>query len=116
MNGTSDPYVKVYLLPDKKKKFETKVHRKTLNPIFNETFNFKGNDFEASYIELIALSDIPYSDVGGKTLVMALYDFDRFSKHDMIGQIHVPMNSIDLGQIYETWRDLEPANDDKEQS
>lgn len=45
---------------------------------------------------------------------MALYDFDRFSKHDMIGQIHVPMNSIDLGQIYETWRDLEPANDDKE--
>ena len=43
MNGTSDPYVKVYLLPDKKKKFETKVHRKTLNPIFNETFNFKGN-------------------------------------------------------------------------
>ena len=42
MNGTSDPYVKVYLLPDKKKKFETKVHRKTLNPVFNETFNFKG--------------------------------------------------------------------------
>ena len=37
----SDPYVKIYLLPDKKKKFETKVHRKTLNPIFNETFNFK---------------------------------------------------------------------------
>jgi len=41
MGGTSDPYVKVYLLPDKKKKFETKVHRKTLNPIFNETFVFK---------------------------------------------------------------------------
>ena len=31
----------------------------------------------------------------------------------MIGQIHVPMNSIDLGQVYEDWRDLEPANDDK---
>ena len=41
MGGTSDPYVKVYLLPDKKKKFETKVHRKTLNPVFKETFNFK---------------------------------------------------------------------------
>jgi len=41
MGGTSDPYVKVYLLPDKKKKFETKVHRKTLNPVFNETFTFK---------------------------------------------------------------------------
>lgn len=41
MGGTSDPYVKVYLLPDKKKKFETKVHRKTLNPCFNEQFIFK---------------------------------------------------------------------------
>lgn len=41
MGGTSDPYVKVYLLPDKKKKFETKVHRKTLNPVFNEQFTFK---------------------------------------------------------------------------
>lgn len=41
MGGTSDPYVKVYLLPDKKKKFETKVHRKTLSPVFNETFVFK---------------------------------------------------------------------------
>lgn len=51
MGGTSDPYVKVFLLPDKKKKFETKVHRKTLNPEFNETFVFKvsaNNIFSAS--------------------------------------------------------------------
>ena len=41
MSGTSDPYVKVYLLPEKKPKFETRVHRKTLNPVFNETFVFK---------------------------------------------------------------------------
>lgn len=39
--GTSDPYVKVFVLPDKKKKFDTKVHKKTLNPVFNETFSFK---------------------------------------------------------------------------
>uniref|UniRef100_A0A8C3IEC9 Synaptotagmin 5 n=1 Tax=Chrysemys picta bellii TaxID=8478 RepID=A0A8C3IEC9_CHRPI len=41
IGGTSDPYVKVFLLPEKKKKHETKVHRKTLNPTFNETFTFK---------------------------------------------------------------------------
>jgi hypothetical protein len=28
-------------MPDKKRKFETKVHRKTLNPFFNENFSFK---------------------------------------------------------------------------
>lgn len=41
MGGTSDPYVKVFLLPDKKKKYETKVQRKNLCPVFNETFFFK---------------------------------------------------------------------------
>lgn len=44
VGGSSDPYVKVFLLPDKKKKFETKVHRKTLEPNFNETFTFKVGD------------------------------------------------------------------------
>ena len=41
MGGTSDPYVKIYLLPDKKRKQETKVHRKTLNPVFNESFKYE---------------------------------------------------------------------------
>lgn len=41
LSGTSDPYVKVYVMPDRKKKHETKVHRKTLNPVFNESFVFK---------------------------------------------------------------------------
>ncbi|KAB0406565.1 hypothetical protein E2I00_010374, partial [Balaenoptera physalus] len=81
----------VFLLPDKKKKYETKVHRKTLNPAFNETFTFK----------------VPYQELGGKTLVMAIYDFDRFSKHDIIGEVKVPMNTVDLGQPIEEWRDLQ---------
>lgn len=38
MTGSSDPYVKIFLLPDRKKKFQTKVHRKNLDPVFNETF------------------------------------------------------------------------------
>ncbi|KAG5874244.1 hypothetical protein JTB14_028121 [Gonioctena quinquepunctata] len=41
MNGSCDPYVKLYLLPDRKKKFQTKVHRKNQNPVFNETFIFR---------------------------------------------------------------------------
>jgi len=74
MGGTSDPYIKVYLMPDKKRKFETKVHRKTLNPFFNETFAFK---------------NVPYSETFDKTLVFAVFDYDRFSKHDQIGEVKV---------------------------
>ncbi|XP_017775329.1 PREDICTED: synaptotagmin 1-like isoform X2 [Nicrophorus vespilloides] len=92
MGGTSDPYVKVYLLPDKKKKFETKVHRKTLSPIFNETFVFKG---------------VPYADAMNKTLVFAIFDFDRFSKHDQIGEVKLPLCTVDLAQTIEEWRELQ---------
>lgn len=40
IGGTSDPYVKVYICPDKSKTYETKVFRRTLNPVFNERFTF----------------------------------------------------------------------------
>lgn len=52
---------------------------------------------------------VPYSELGGKTLVMAVYDFDRFSKHDAIGEIRIPMNTIDLAHVIEEWRDLQSA-------
>ncbi|KAG8577766.1 hypothetical protein GDO81_010283 [Engystomops pustulosus] len=99
MGGTSDPYVKLFLLPDKKKKFETKVHRKTLNPVFNEQFTFK----------------VPYAELGGKTLVMTVYDFDRFSKHDIIGEVKVPMNTVDFGHVTEEWRDLLSAEKEEQE-
>ncbi|XP_062861146.1 synaptotagmin-1b [Trichomycterus rosablanca] len=99
MNGTSDPYVKLYLLPDKKKKFETKIYRKTLNPTFNEHFMFK----------------VPYTELGGKTLVMTVYDFDRFSKHDAIGDVRVQMNKVDFSYVTEEWRDLQKAQNEEQE-
>ncbi|NXV19040.1 SYT7 protein, partial [Cepphus grylle] len=45
-SGTSDPFVKIYLLPDKKHKLETKVKRKNLNPHWNETFLFEGRGWD----------------------------------------------------------------------
>ena len=48
----------------------------------------------------------PYAEIGSKTLTFAVYDFDRFSKHDQIGLVQVPLNSIDLGRVIEDWRDL----------
>lgn len=41
--------------------------------------------------------------------MMAVYDFDRFSKHDIIGEFKVPMNTVDFGHVTEEWRDLQSA-------
>ncbi|KAK1797958.1 hypothetical protein P4O66_000718 [Electrophorus voltai] len=91
-NGFSDPYVKIYLLPDRKKKFQTKVHRKTLNPIFNETFQF----------------GVPLAELHSRKLHFSIYDFDRFSRHDLIGQVVVD-NLLDFSESSAdkpVWRDI----------
>ncbi|XP_061080272.1 synaptotagmin-C-like [Conger conger] len=91
-NGFSDPYVKIYLLPDRKKKFQTKVHRKTLNPIFNETFQF----------------GVPLAELHSRKLHFSVYDFDRFSRHDLIGQVVVD-NLLDFSEgtgEKPVWRDI----------
>ncbi|XP_006150406.1 synaptotagmin-5 isoform X2 [Tupaia chinensis] len=98
LGGSSDPYVRVYLLPDKRRRHETKVHRQTLNPHFGETFAFK----------------VPYVELGGRVLVMAVFDFDRFSRNDAIGEVRVPMSSVDLGRPVQTWRELQAAPREEE--
>lgn len=54
-SGTSDPFVKIYLLPDKKHKLETKVKRKNLNPHWNETFLFEGLCLSLALIRVLTL-------------------------------------------------------------
>jgi len=98
--GLTDPFVKLYLLPDKKPKYETKVHRKNLNPKFDQTFIFK---------------NIPYVDTFDKTLVFAVYDYDRFSSSDQQSEIQLPLNSIDLAGPVEEWKDLAPVDDGSNQ-
>jgi len=98
--GLTDPFVKVYLLPDKKPKYETKVHRKNLNPKFDQTFVFK---------------NLPYVDTFDKTLVFAVYDYDRFSSSDQTGEFQLPLNQVDLAGPVQEWKDLAPVDDGSNQ-
>ncbi|XP_060118722.1 synaptotagmin-8 [Heteronotia binoei] len=92
--GTSDPYVIVYLTSDMRKKYETKVYRKTLNPVFNDSFIFQ----------------IPQAEVAESTLVMQVYDFNRFSKHDIIGEMRLPLGDVNLQHVIEQWHELTAAS------
>ncbi|CAM9725290.1 unnamed protein product [Lampetra fluviatilis] len=95
-SGTSDPFVKIYLLPDKKNKVETKVKRKNLNPHWNETILFEG---------------FPYEKVILRTLYLQVLDYDRFSRNDPIGEVSLPLNKLDLSSMQTFWKDLKPCSD-----
>lgn len=68
-----DTYVKIVLLPDKKKKYQTKIQRKTMQPVFEETFYFQ----------------LPYEELNSKTLHLTLLEFGRFSRHELIGSVRI---------------------------
>ncbi|KAM9094481.1 synaptotagmin-4 [Sarcophilus harrisii] len=78
---TSDPYIKMTILPEKKHKVKTRVLRKTLDPAFDETFTFYG---------------IPYSQIQDLILHFIILSFDRFSRDDIIGEVLIPLSGIEL--------------------
>ncbi|XP_071369160.1 LOW QUALITY PROTEIN: synaptotagmin-11-like, partial [Centroberyx affinis] len=78
--GSSDPYVKMTILPEKKHRVKTRVLRKTLEPLFDETFTFYG---------------VAYSSLPELTLHFLVLSFDRFARDDVIGEAVVPLKGVD---------------------
>lgn len=58
-------------------------------------------------LTIVFVQSVPYADAMNKTLVFAIFDFDRFSKHDQIGEVKVPLCQVDLAQTIEEWRELQ---------
>uniref|UniRef100_A0A914D2G6 C2 domain-containing protein n=1 Tax=Acrobeloides nanus TaxID=290746 RepID=A0A914D2G6_9BILA len=97
-NGMSDPYIKLTILPERKPKFSTKVQRNCLNPVFNETF----------------FVNIPFNELLRKTLQIVVYDYDRLSKDDCMGQLTIPFDTIDFGAHIDEWLLLDAPEDDND--
>lgn len=82
LNGLSDPFVKISLIPDSKEsgqKLQTKAQRNTLNPTWNETFYFQG---------------FPPQKLQSRVLHLVVLDYDRFSRNDPIGEIYIPLYQV----------------------
>merc|ERR1711892_376056 len=88
--GKSDPFVRVYLMPGNHKELKTKVIKKNLNPLFNEVFKFV----------------IPLTEVMKKTVVFQVFDWDKVSKTDGIGEIQVPLWQLNLSSPTDEWKNL----------
>lgn len=98
LSGTSDPYVRVTLLPDKKHRLETKIKRRTLNPRWNETFYFEG---------------FPVQKLQSRILHLHVFDYDRFSRDDSIGEVFLPLCQVDFTGKPSFWKALKPPAKDK---
>ncbi|CAL7944290.1 unnamed protein product [Xylocopa violacea] len=78
-NATSDPYVKLKLLPDKLHQAKTRVLRNTRDPVYDEDFTFFG--ISKDQLQNISLHFIVLS-------------FDRYSRDDIIGELTCPLSSV----------------------
>ena len=64
---------------------------------------------------IVIVAQVPYADAMSKTLVFAIYDFDRFSKHDQIGEVKMPLCMVDLAQTIEEWGEVVSVEGDNGQ-
>ena len=89
-SGTSDPYCKVCVLPDRRNQLKSKVHRKTTNPVFDEEFIF---ELDPDMLHTM-------------TLELLIYDYDQFSRHDCIGQVKLSLDNVDFSQRQTYWKPI----------
>ena len=84
-NGLSDPYCKLYFGG---KQFKTTTIKKTLNPEWNERF-----------------SAPIYSS--GDRIRIAVWDHDRWSKDDPLGDLDLPISQLRLEEPEDKWHQIQ---------
>nr|CAD7395384.1 unnamed protein product [Timema poppensis] len=94
-SGTADPYAKIRLLPDRTNIWQTRIHKRTLNPVFDEDFVF----------------EVRPATLGRRVLEVILYDFDAYSRHHSIGGVKLPLAHIDLSEKVTLWKGLGPCSE-----
>ncbi|KFP20493.1 Synaptotagmin-like 3, partial [Egretta garzetta] len=100
-----NPYVKVYLLPDKspRSKRKTAVKKSTVDPVFNETLKYK----------------IEYSQLGSRQLQISVWHAGALKYRVFLGEVLIPLaawnfedNMVQLFNWYQLKPKLEKPEDD----
>lgn len=93
----SDPYVKVYLLPDKSKsgKRKTKVKKHTLNPVFDEVLRF--------HMSLNSLQT--------RTIWLTVWHSDMFGRNDFLGEVMMGLQDKVFDNPQPQWYQLQERSE-----
>ncbi|CAL1544920.1 unnamed protein product, partial [Lymnaea stagnalis] len=81
LNGLSDPFVKLYLLPGRgpENKRRTKHIARTLNPEWHQTVMFQ---------------DVARLELQNKVLEITVWDYDRFKANDFLGELIIELREF----------------------
>lgn len=84
--GFRDPYVRLSLDPEVDgRKRETGIHRGDPHPFFDEHFKFP----------------VSRDQLHGKELVLQVFDYDRYSHNDIIGEVRIGLDELQLSKSVE---------------
>ncbi|XP_076126470.1 synaptotagmin-like protein 1 isoform X1 [Alosa pseudoharengus] len=88
----TNPYVKVYLLPDmsSQSKRKTSVKKKTVNPIYNEIFTYK------------------VADIRGRVLSLSVWHTEALRANVFLGAVEAQLNQWDWDKSQPCWHSLQP--------
>ncbi|XP_067676505.1 synaptotagmin-6-like isoform X2 [Haliotis asinina] len=92
LGGFSDPYIRIALVPSVDERIrQSSVKRKTSNPYYNERFKFP----------------VAFDEVKDKLLVFHIYDYDKFSRHNVIGEVQIDLGKVEISNSVEMWCDIQ---------
>jgi len=97
ITGLSDPYVKIYLLFNKQRitKKKTHIKKRTLNPVFNESFVFDLPKSQDSSLDNIQLEFV-------------MLDWDRVTKNEVIGKLELGGEGSEGSQLHH-WTEIQAS-------
>ena len=98
-SGTADPYCRLCLVPNRRPQLQSRVHKKTLSPEFEEEFIF----------------EVLPSNIDSRTLEILVYSYDQYSRDEPIGQVLLPLEQIDLTETAVIWKGISQPAKQKEE-
>lgn len=103
--GMADPYAKIRLLPDRSNVWQTRIHKRTLNP-GTDIYLFVGmrqiSVRQILFSRTVFDEDFVFEErptiIGRRTIEILVYDFDAYSRHICIGGTQIDLSQIDLSK------------------
>ncbi|CAL8107262.1 unnamed protein product [Orchesella dallaii] len=89
--GFNDPYIRLYMAPEvDTRKRQTSIHRNESNPYFDEHFKFP----------------VSQDDLKDKILILQVFDYDRYSRNDVVGQVSMRLEDFIVTSNLEIWAEV----------